>query len=86
LQLPKTLEDGARVEQVLKDTAGFVSGLRNSFRSQFDAFAAGIATGQFGAVRPKLVGFSDSFVVSVPLRNDKGDLIPIVGVFSSPLR
>jgi hypothetical protein len=34
-------------------------------------------------VRPKLFGFSDSFVASVPLRNDGGDLLPIVRVFSA---
>jgi hypothetical protein len=86
LELPNTPEDHASVEQVLKDTAGFVSDLRLSFRNQFEAFAAGIATGPLrgqGSVRPRLVGFSDSFVASVPLRNDKGDLIPIVGVFSA---
>ncbi|MFI5092972.1 MAG: hypothetical protein ACHQIK_05985 [Candidatus Acidiferrales bacterium] len=86
LQLPNTPEDHGRVEQVLKDTAGFVSDLRDSFRSQFEAFAAGIATGPLrgqGSVRPRLIGFSDSFVASVPLRNDKEDLIPIVSVFSA---
>ena len=86
LQLPKTPEDHARVGQVLKDTAGFVSNLRDSFRNQFEAFAAGIATGPLreqGSLRPHMVGFSDSFVASVALTNDKGDLIPIVAVFSA---
>jgi hypothetical protein len=87
LELPKTPEDRAKVEQVLKDTAGFVSDLRNSFRKQFEAFQAGVASGPLhhvqDSVRPDFVGFSDSFVASVPLRNDRGDLIPIVRVFSA---
>jgi hypothetical protein len=86
LELPKMLEDHARVEQVLKDTAGFVSDLRDSFRKQFEAFGARIASGPLhvqDSVRPNFVGFSDSFVASVALRNDRGDLIPIVRVFSA---
>ncbi len=35
------------------------------------------------AVPPNFVGFSDSFVASVALRNDRGDLVPIVRVFSA---
>ena len=34
-------------------------------------------------MRPRFVGFSDSFVASVPLRNDRGDLVPIISVFST---
>jgi hypothetical protein len=34
-------------------------------------------------VRPKFVGFSDSFVASVPLRNDSGDLLPVARAFSA---
>ncbi len=86
LELPKTPEDHARVEQVLKDTAGFVSDLLDSFRKQFEAFEAGIASGPLhvqDSVRPNFVGFSDSFVASVALRNDRGDVIPIVRVFSA---
>jgi hypothetical protein len=86
LEIPKTPEDHARVGQVLRETAGFVSDLRNTFQSNFKAFEAGISTGplgMLGSMEPKFVGFSDSFVMSVALRNDRGDLIPMVSVFAS---
>ena len=35
------------------------------------------------SVRPKFVGFSDSFEASVALRNDCGELLPIVTAFSA---
>jgi hypothetical protein len=86
LEIPKTPEDHTRVGQVLRETAGFVSDLRDTFQSNFKAFEAGISTGplgMLGSMQPKFVGFSDSFVVSVALRNDRGDLIPIVSVFAA---
>jgi hypothetical protein len=86
LEIPKTPEDYARVGQVLRETAGFVCGLRDTFRKNFKAFEAGISTGplgMLGSMEPKFVGFSDSFVVSVALRNDRGDLIPIVSAFAA---
>jgi hypothetical protein len=86
LELPKTAEDYARVEQVLSDTAGFVSGLRDTFRANFKAFQAGISARPLhtqGFVQPNFVGFSDSFIVSVALRNDRGDLVRIISVFSA---
>ena len=87
LRLPKTPEESAVVGEVLRQTAGFVLDLRKAFDEQFESFEAGAAnmmkrhTGQ--PVRPKFVGFSDSFVASVSLRNDGGDLLPIVRVFSA---
>jgi hypothetical protein len=86
LELPKTPADRARVEQVLKDTAGFVSGLRDMFLKQFKAFEAGILNGPLhlqDSVLPSFVGFSDSFVALVALRGDKGGSIPIVKIFST---
>jgi hypothetical protein len=86
LELPKTTEDRVRVGQVLKDTAGFVSDLRDGFRKQFEVFEAGISRGRLhieDSVRPNFVGFSDSFVASVALRNDRGDLIPIIRIYSA---
>jgi hypothetical protein len=86
LELPETPEDYARVEQVLKDTAGFVSQLRDMFREQFEAFEDGFSSGRLqikDSVRPNFVGFSDSFVASVVLRNDGGDLVPIIKIFSA---
>jgi hypothetical protein len=61
--------------------------LRQAFDEQFENFEAG-ATSMMKRhtvqrVRPKFVGFSDSFVASVPLRNDAGDLLPIVTGFSA---
>lgn len=34
-------------------------------------------------VRPNFVGFSDSFVASVPLRSDNAGLVRVVTVFSA---
>ncbi len=87
LQLPKNPEDEAAVAEVLRQTAGFVLDLRQAFDEQFASFEAG-ATSMMKRhteqpMRPKFVGFSDSFVASVPLRNDSGDLLPIVRVFSA---
>jgi hypothetical protein len=86
LEIPKTPEDHTRVGQVLRETAGFVSDLRDTFQSNFKAFESGISIGplgMLGSVQPKFVGFSDSFVASVALRNDRGDLIPIISVFAA---
>ncbi|MGC2333632.1 MAG: hypothetical protein WA581_19430 [Candidatus Acidiferrales bacterium] len=86
LEIPKTPEDHTRVGRVLRETAGFVSDLRDTFQSNFKAFESGISIGplgMLGSVQPKFVGFSDSFVVSVALRNDRGDLIPIISVFAA---
>jgi membrane protein implicated in regulation of membrane protease activity len=87
LQLPKNPEETAAVAEVLRQTAGFVLELRQAFDEQFERFEAG-ATSMMKRhtqqpVRPKFVGFSDSFIASVPLRNDSGDLLPIVRVFSA---
>jgi hypothetical protein len=87
LRLPKNPEESAAVGEVLRQTAGFVLDLRQAFEEQFESFEAG-ATSMMKRhteqrVRPKFVGFSDSFVASVPLRNDAGDLLPIVTGFSA---
>jgi hypothetical protein len=87
LRLPKNPEESAAVGEVLRQTAGFVMDLRQAFDEQFESFEAS-ATSMMKRhteqrVRPKFVGFSDSFVASVPLRNDAGDLLPIVTGFSA---
>jgi len=87
LRLPKNPEEAAAVGEVLRQTAGFVLELRQAFDDQFERFEAG-ATSTMKRhteqpVRPKFVGFSDSFIASVPLRNDAGDLLPIVTGFSA---
>lgn len=86
LQLPSNAEEEAQVKEVLRQTAGFVVDLRKMFQTQFEAFEAGSTNMRAHTkepVRPSFVGFSDSFVTSVPLRNDHGDLVPIVRVFSA---
>jgi len=82
LRLPRTSEEHAAVQEVLKNTAGFVVGLRATFRKNFAAFEAGIS-GKAGHLQPRFVGFSDSFVVSVPLAPVNGDLEPLVRIFSA---
>jgi hypothetical protein len=87
LRLPKSPEETATVGEVLRQTAGFVLDLREAFEEQFGRFEAGASslvlrhTKQ--PVRPRFVGFSDSFVTSVSLRNEGGDLVGIVTVFSA---
>jgi hypothetical protein len=82
LRLPKTSEETAEVAEVLRQTAGFVLELRENFAQQFKSFEAGFTQTKV-SVQPKFVGFSDSFVISTPLRGDAGDLVPIVTVFSA---
>src|ERR1035437_5174816 len=86
LRQPTNTEEEAQVKEVLRQTAGFVVDLRKVFQTQFEAFEAGSARMRAYTkepVRPKFVGFSDSFVMSVPLRNDGGDLVRVVTVFSA---
>jgi hypothetical protein len=82
LRLPKTSDEHAAVQKVLNDTVGFVLGLRTTFRKNFEAFEAGIS-GKKGHLQPRFVGFSDSFVVSVPLAPVNGDMEPLVRIFSA---
>ncbi len=87
LRLPQNPEEVKAVGEVLRQTAGFVLDLREAFDEQFQSFEAGATTlmkrHTKQPVRPKFVGFSDSFVTSVPLRNDGGDLVGVVTVFSA---
>lgn len=87
LQLPKNSAEEASVKEVLRQTAGFVVDLRRVFEQQFQAFEAGslrMRAHTKDPLRPRFMGFSDSFVISVPLRtNSGGDLVPIVTVFSA---
>lgn len=86
LRLPTTPEDKATVAEVLKQTAGLVLELRNVFDTNFTAFEAGLTNLKKHTdkpVRPKFMGFSDSFVTSVPIRNDNGDLALIVTIISA---
>lgn len=85
LHLPKTPEETAEVAEVLRQTAGFVLDLRMIFLQQFTTFESALVNlpkHTSESVRPKFVGFSDSFVTSAPLRNDSGDLVPFITIFS----
>ena len=86
LRMPKNAAEEAQVKEALRQTAGFVVDLRKVFETQFEAFEAGSARMRAHTkepLRPNFVGFSDSFVTSVPLRNDGGDLARVVTVFSA---
>jgi hypothetical protein len=85
LLVPKNPDEEAQVTEVLRQTAGFVVDLRRVFQTQFEVFEKGAAMGAHTkeSLRPNFVGFSDSFVTSVPLRNDGGDLVRIVTIFSA---
>jgi hypothetical protein len=86
LSLPQTEDEHAREAELLRDTAGFVVDLRGEFQRQFEAFEAGASRMRAHTklpLRPNFIGFSDSFVTSVPLRNDCGDLVRVVTVFSA---
>ena len=86
-KMPTTPEERVQTEEALRNTAGFVLDMRELFQSTFAEFEEGassrmqVHTKQ--PVRPKLVGFSDSFVMSVALREDRGALVRAVIVFSA---
>ncbi|HWZ52770.1 MAG TPA: hypothetical protein VNW54_15030 [Granulicella sp.] len=86
LQLPKTPEEHAEVAEVLRQTAGFVLELRKTFADQFAVFESGLTALKqhiSEPICPKFVGFSDSFVTSVPLRGEGSPLASITTVFSA---
>jgi len=86
LHHPTTPEDKAEVAEVLRQTAGFVLELRHVFDTQFTAFEAGLTNLKKhteNPVRPKFMGFSDSFVTSVPIRTDDGHLALMVTIVSA---
>ena len=86
LRLPRTPEEYAIVQEVMKDTAGFVLGLRKIFRDQFESFAAGLQSSSPGTERiqvPDFQGFSDSLIASVALRSEDNRLTPNVRIFST---
>ena len=86
LKLPQTEEQVAAVTEVLRQTAGFVLKLRRVFEQRFTSFESGLTNLKRHTsepIRPKFVGFSDSFVISVPLGCHGSELAPIVSVFSA---
>jgi hypothetical protein len=86
LKQPRTAEESVAVAEVLRQTAGFVLDIRRIFGEQFQSFEAGltyIKKETNAVILPRFVGFSDSFVTSVPLNNQSGELVPIITVFSA---
>jgi hypothetical protein len=86
LKRPNNAQEEDEVKEVLRQTAGFVVELRTVFQTQFEAFEAGVPNMQQHTkepLRPSFVGFSDSFVTSVPLREEGHELVPLVTVFSA---
>jgi hypothetical protein len=86
LHVPITPEDKAEVAEVLRQTAGFVLNLRRIFDTQFTALESGLSNLKKHtdmSVRPKFMGFSDSFVTSVPIRNEGGDLALMITIVSA---
>ncbi|HKF51311.1 MAG TPA: hypothetical protein VKB26_03290 [Candidatus Acidoferrales bacterium] len=88
LRLPKSPEEYASVAEVLRQTAGFVVGLRETFQRQFAEFDRGLTNFHQRTeepIRPNFVGFSDLFVTSVPLWNRNGDHLATTVTISSAL-
>jgi hypothetical protein len=86
LKKPTTALEEDEVREVLRQTAGFVAELRTVFQTQFEVFEAGATNMQRHTkepLRPSFTGFSDSFVTSVPLREEGYELVPVVTVFSA---
>jgi hypothetical protein len=85
LRLPKTAEEHAAVQVVMRDTVRFVYDLRARFGIQFDAFEAGLLKDQPSVKKfqPAFVGLSDSFVTFVPIRNEDQHLTPNIRTFSA---
>ena len=86
LKKPTNVQEEEEVKEVLRQTAGFVVELRTVFQKQFEAFEAGTPSMQRHTkepLRPSFTGFSDSFVTSVPLREEGHELVPVVNVFSA---
>ena len=87
LKKPTTAQEEDEVREALRQTAGFVAELRTVFQTQFEVFVEAGATNMQRhtkePLRPSFTGFSDSFVTSVPLREEGYELVPVVTVFSA---
>lgn len=86
LKKPTNAQEEDEVKEVLRQTAGFVAELRTLFQRQFEVFEAATPSMQRHTkepLRPSFTGFSDSFVTSVPLREEGHELVPVVTVFSA---
>lgn len=85
LRLPETPDEETHAKELIKNTAGYVLGLRQLFQTQFEMFEKGAQMDAYTKepVRPNFVGFSDSFVTPVALRDDGTGLVRVVTVFSA---
>jgi hypothetical protein len=86
LKKPTNVREEDEAAEVLRQTAGFVVELRTVFLRQFEIFEA-TATNMKRHTKeplcPSFIGFSDSFVTSVPLREQGSELVPVVTLFSA---
>jgi hypothetical protein len=86
LRLPKTPEEHTAVQGVLRDTVGFVLSLRRVFRKNFERFKVGLnlkPDEEKVIHTPNFVGFSDSFIAFVALRNVDNHRTPNIRMFST---
>lgn len=86
LKKPTNAQEEDEVKEVLRQTVGFVAELRTVFQTQFEVFEAGTPDMRRHTkqpLRPVFTGFYDSFVISVPLREEGHELVPVVTVFSA---
>lgn len=85
--LPHTREEFAGAAEILKGTVGSVLNLRDYFQKYFDGFMESVDSmpdEQRAKIKENVRyrGFSDSFVVSVALRNDDEQLTPAIGLYA----
>src|SRR5437660_12862785 len=81
LQKPKNPQEEDEAKEVLRQTAGFVTELRTLYQNQFKTFentAQNMRRHSATSWIPSFTGFSDSFITSVPLRNEPSELVPFV--------
>ena len=93
--LPHTASEYSETVKLLQNTVGVVLGLRRTFRQYFDAFGRLRLPDSGGdvALRNEIERamqssveirvFSDSFVISVPLRSDEEPVAPAIGIYSA---
>lgn len=80
-------QDAAQeLQQVLKETVGWILRLRKLFKQQFESFESNLTNVKRitnESMTPRFMGFSDSFVVFVPLFNNQVELTPFVRIASA---
>jgi hypothetical protein len=89
--LPRTREEFAGAAEILKGTVGSVLNLRDYFQKYFDGFMQSVESmpdEQRAKIKENVRyrGFSDSFVVSVALRNDDEQFMAMIRSRASAAR